>query len=159
MSFEQAAWVFFDPFFRLVDASRNDESRDAVIGRDEQGRLLYVVHVEVEGGSFASFPPARQPERNVNAMIPEHLKKRLDKNRPMTSITLRIPVDVVESLKEIAPRKGFSGYQTLLKAYIGEGLRRDEAEYVFGHTARLIEALKKRGVPDDLIEEAAREAV
>jgi hypothetical protein len=92
-------------------------------------------------------------------MISERLKKRLDKNRPMTSITLRIPVDVVESLKEIAPRKGFSGYQTLLKAYIGEGLRRDEAEYVFGHTARLIDALKKRGVPDALIEEAEREAV
>ena len=92
-------------------------------------------------------------------MIPERLKKRLDNNRPMTSITLRIPVDVVESLKEIAPRKGFSGYQPLLKAYIGEGLRRDEAEYVFGPTARLIEALKKRGVPENLIEEAAREAV
>jgi hypothetical protein len=92
-------------------------------------------------------------------MIPEHLKKRLDKDRPMTSITLRIPVDVVESLKEIAPLKGFSGYQPLLKAYIGEGLSRDEAEYVFGHTARLIEALKKRGVPENLIEEAAREAV
>lgn len=92
-------------------------------------------------------------------MIPERLKKRLDNNRPMTSITLRIPVDVVESLKEIAPRKGFSGYQPLLKAYIGEGLRRDEAEYVFGPTARLIEALKKRGVPENLIEEATREAV
>jgi len=30
-------------------------------------------------------------------MIPERLKKRLDKSRPMTSITLRIPVDVVEA--------------------------------------------------------------
>lgn len=46
--FEQAATVFFDPFFRLVDASRNDEARDAVIGYDEQSRLLFVVHVEVE---------------------------------------------------------------------------------------------------------------
>lgn len=92
-------------------------------------------------------------------MIPERLKKRLDKNRPMTSITLRIPVDVVESLKEIAPRKGLSGYQPLIKAYIGEGLRRDEAQYLFGHTARLIEALKKRGIPESLIEEAEREAI
>lgn len=49
VTFEQAAWVFFDPFFRLVDASRNDESRDAAIGYDAQGRLLYVVHIEVEG--------------------------------------------------------------------------------------------------------------
>lgn len=75
----------------------------------------------------------------------------------MTSITLRIPVDVVESLKEIAPHKGFSGYQALLKSYISEGLRRDEVQYAFGRTARLIAALKRRGVPDDLLEEAARE--
>ena len=46
--FEQAVTVFFDPFFRLVDASRNDEARDAVIGYDAQSRLLYVVHVEIE---------------------------------------------------------------------------------------------------------------
>lgn len=45
------------------------------------------------------------------------------------AIPLRIPVDVVDSLKEISPWKGLSGYQTLLKAYISEGLRQDEAEY------------------------------
>ena len=42
-------------------------------------------------------------------MIPERLKTRLVKDRPMTSITLRIPVDVVDSMKEIAPLRGFSG--------------------------------------------------
>ena len=50
-------------------------------------------------------------------MLNETLKKRLAKDRPGTSITLRIPVDAVDSLKAIAPLKGFSGYQTLLKAY------------------------------------------
>ncbi len=49
VTFEQAAWVFFDPFFRLVDASGNDEARDVAIGYDAQSRLLYVVHIEVEG--------------------------------------------------------------------------------------------------------------
>jgi uncharacterized DUF497 family protein len=48
VSFEQGAEVFFDPFFRIVDASRNDEARDAVIGRDLLGRLLFVVHIEFE---------------------------------------------------------------------------------------------------------------
>jgi uncharacterized DUF497 family protein len=47
--FEQAAEVFFDPFFRLVEANRNDEARDAAIGYDAQGRLLFVVHIEFEG--------------------------------------------------------------------------------------------------------------
>jgi uncharacterized protein len=46
--FEEACEVFFDPLFRLVNASRNDEARDAVIGRDTRGRLLYVVHIEFE---------------------------------------------------------------------------------------------------------------
>jgi uncharacterized protein len=48
ITFEQAAGVFFDPFFRLVDASRNEEARDAVIGFDTLGRLLFVVHIEIE---------------------------------------------------------------------------------------------------------------
>jgi uncharacterized protein len=49
ITFERAAEVFFDPFFRLVDASRNDEARDAAIGYDSLGRLLFVVHIEFEG--------------------------------------------------------------------------------------------------------------
>lgn len=49
VSFESAATAFFDPFFRLEDASRNNEQRDAVIGFDDTQRLLYVVHIEIEG--------------------------------------------------------------------------------------------------------------
>ena len=33
----------------LVDAARNDESRDAVIGFDRLARLLFVVHIEIDG--------------------------------------------------------------------------------------------------------------
>ena len=90
-------------------------------------------------------------------MLSERLKRQLIKDRPMTSITLRISVDVVDSLKEIAPLKGVSGYQTLLKAYISEGLRQDEAKFAHGQTARLIEALKKRGVSDEVLDAAARD--
>ena len=49
----------------------------------------------------------------------------------MTSITLGIPADVLESLKEVAPKAGHNGYQALLKSYISEGLRRDEARHTF----------------------------
>ena len=90
-------------------------------------------------------------------MISDRIKARLTKDRPMTSITLRIPVDLVESMKEIAPQRGFSGYQALLKSYIGDGLRRDEAQFAFGPAARLIEVLKKRGVPASVLEDAVRE--
>jgi len=49
ITFEQATEAFFDPFFKLVDAARNQEAREAVIGYDESGRMLFVVHIEVEG--------------------------------------------------------------------------------------------------------------
>ncbi len=90
-------------------------------------------------------------------MLNDTLKKRLAKDRPVTSITLRIPVDVVDSLKAIAPHKGFSGYQTLLKSYISEGLRRDEAMRADDLVERLTQALKKRGVSDKVLSEALRD--
>jgi len=37
----------------------------------------------------------------------------------MTMVSIRIPNDVIEDLKRVAPMLGFSGYQTLVKAYIG----------------------------------------
>jgi len=49
VEFEQAAQVFFDPLFRLVDASGEYQAREAAIGYDFTGRLLFVVHVEIEG--------------------------------------------------------------------------------------------------------------
>ena len=48
ITFEQAAEAFFDPFLKVVDASRNDEARDAVIGMDTRWNLLFVVHIQVE---------------------------------------------------------------------------------------------------------------
>ena len=88
-------------------------------------------------------------------MLSDRLKKRLDKDRPMTVISLRIPVDVVDSLKAIAPHKGFTAYQTLLKAYISDGLRKDEALYA--PSARLLEALRKHGVSDQILASAAQD--
>ena len=85
--------------------------------------------------------------------ISNTIKERLTKNRTMTSITLRIPVDVVESMKAIAPRKGLSGYQALLKAYVSEGLRQDEAQFLFSKEAKLIEALKRRGISEQILDE------
>jgi hypothetical protein len=90
-------------------------------------------------------------------MINERLRKRLKKDRPTTTITMRIPVDVVESLKEIAPMRGFNAYQTLLKSYISEGLRRDEAQFDQQTARRLAAALTRRGVPENVVNEALAE--
>ncbi|MBV8603622.1 MAG: hypothetical protein JO224_02955 [Pelomonas sp.] len=82
----------------------------------------------------------------------------MSKDRPMTSITLRIPVDVVDSMKAIAPKRGMAGYQTLLKSYLSEGLRRDEALYASTDQAQLLAALRRHGVSEAVLNEARREA-
>jgi hypothetical protein len=83
------------------------------------------------------------------------LKERLRKDRPMTMISLRMPEDVVEDLKLIAPKLGFSGYQPLIRAYIGQGLRVDMARLEENvEVAQLVENLKKRGVKEEIIASA-----
>lgn len=52
VSFEEAATVFSDPLFALVDSSRNLEARSAVIGFSSAARLLIVVHLVVEDESI-----------------------------------------------------------------------------------------------------------
>jgi len=89
----------------------------------------------------------------------DSLKKRLNRDRPMTSITLRIPDDVVDDLKRIAPILGFSGYQPLIRAYVGQGLRKDSEHLDSDKVSALVSSLKRHGVSDDVIEEALTEAM
>ena len=86
------------------------------------------------------------------------LKERLHSQRPMTTISMRIPADVLNDLKEIAPQLGFSGYQPLIRAYIGQGLRADLAHLeAKPEISNLIESLRKHGVEDEVIASAIAE--
>ena len=87
----------------------------------------------------------------------EALKKRLVRDRPMTTITMRIPEDVVEDLKRVSPLLGFSGYQPLMRAYIGQGLRADLERLEGDTVSALIASLKRHGVSDKVIQEALGE--
>lgn len=42
-------------------------------------------------------------------------KAILNHARPSESIAMRLPRDVLEDLKQVAPRKGVAGYQGLIK--------------------------------------------
>jgi hypothetical protein len=90
-------------------------------------------------------------------MKTEKLKTRLKRDRPMVSVTLRMPEDVIEDLKRIAPVLGFSGYQPLIRAYVGQGLRKDLERLDCDAVSGLVASLKKRGVSDAVIEEALAE--
>ena len=66
ITFEQAAEAFFDPFLVVVDASRNYEARDAIIGMDKGNYLLFVVHIQQENDMIRiiSARKATRQERN-----------------------------------------------------------------------------------------------
>jgi metal-responsive CopG/Arc/MetJ family transcriptional regulator len=88
----------------------------------------------------------------------ERIQQRLKKNRQMTVISIRIPEDVIDELKEIAPSLGFSGYQPLIRAYIGQGLRKDQARLEHSQVQVLTESLRKHGIADQVISAAIADA-
>ncbi|SCC94851.1 conserved hypothetical protein [Thiomonas sp. X19] len=87
----------------------------------------------------------------------ETIKRRLAKDRPMVAVTLRMPQDVVDDLKRVAPLRGFAGYQALLRAYVGAGLRDDMERFEGSAVARLIDRLRDSGVPEETLRRAAAE--
>ncbi len=88
----------------------------------------------------------------------DKLAQRLQKDRPMTMVSIRIPDDVIDDLKRVAPMLGFSGYQALIKAYIGQGLRSDLERLEGGvELSALVESLRKKGVKDEIISSAIAE--
>lgn len=91
-------------------------------------------------------------------MAVEKMRERLGKPHVMTSISLRIPEHVIDDLKEIAPTLGFSGYQALIKAYISQGLRKDLQRLEGSNVQALTESLRRRGVKDEDISAAIKEA-
>jgi hypothetical protein len=75
------------------------------------------------------------------------MKKKMipKKDRPTQSITIRMPEDMLEQLKRVAPRKGMSGYQPLMKFYITQGLRKDlQLIWEEEEMAKAFEALLKK---------------
>ena len=61
--FEQATEAFFDPFLKLVDASRHEEVREAIIGMDTRWNLLFVVHIELEDEAIRIISARRATRR------------------------------------------------------------------------------------------------
>ena len=82
------------------------------------------------------------------------LKQRLRQDRPMTAVILRMPEDVIDDLKRVAPLLGYAGYQPLMRAYIGQGLRADLARLEDAPIARLLENLKAQGVSEETLTKA-----
>jgi uncharacterized DUF497 family protein len=67
VTFQEACEVFFDPFFCLVDATAEDEAREAAIGYTERSRLLFIVHMvrQEQTIRIISARPATTEERKI----------------------------------------------------------------------------------------------
>ena len=73
----------------------------------------------------------------------------------MVPVSIRMPEDVIDDLKRIAPQLGFSGYQPLLRAYIGQGLRQDLLRLENNPGLELfVKSLQNHGVDSETIEQA-----
>lgn len=78
----------------------------------------------------------------------------MNPERPSKSITMRIPADVLEDLKRVAVTKGVTGYQGLIKLYIGQALRKDLAQLREAEAAdRARRILEKHAVAASVVEE------
>lgn len=85
------------------------------------------------------------------------MMNRLSKDRPMVSVTLRMPQDVVDDLKRVAPLKGMSGYQPLIRSYVGQCLRKDLRLLDDDSIALFVQRLKENGVDESKIQRALAE--
>ena len=86
--------------------------------------------------------------------VTERIRRRLEKGREMTAISLRMPAELIDDLKEIAPALGFGGYQPLIRAYVGQGLRKDQERLEHTQVQALTESLRSQGIADEVISTA-----
>lgn len=64
--FEEAAEVFFDPFYQIGDATSSNEQREFIIGYSLAQRLLLVVYIEKgKKTRIISARPATRNERRL----------------------------------------------------------------------------------------------
>ena len=76
----------------------------------------------------------------------------------MTVISMQFPADVIEDLERVAPLRGMSGHRSLIRAYVGQGLRVDLERLDTEPVSALVESLKRCGVSEAVIREALTDA-
>ncbi len=65
--------------------------------------------------------------------------------------------DAINDLERFAPLKGCSGYQALIRACVGRGLREDIEALETSKPAALVHRLREHGVADETLQRALNE--
>ncbi|MGH9802289.1 MAG: hypothetical protein ACRD82_18145 [Blastocatellia bacterium] len=83
----------------------------------------------------------------------DKLKQRLRNDRPVTSVTVNMPEDVVGNLERVALHLGLTDAHALIRAYVGQGLRADlERLAATPEVVNLIASLQRQGVAEEIAE-------
>jgi hypothetical protein len=91
--------------------------------------------------------------------LSEKMARRQLRDRPKTTVTIRLPEDVLEDLSEMAPVLGFGSAEALIRAYISDGLRKHESMMNQPELRVLLETLKRHGIADEVINEVLAETL
>jgi len=65
--------------------------------------------------------------------------------------------DVIDDLKRISKVMGFTGYQPLMRAFIGKSLREELEKLDNDPIQKFVKALKHQGIKDSYIKKAMEE--
>lgn len=89
----------------------------------------------------------------------DKLKQRLRKDRPSSSITIKVPDDVIDDLSKVALHLGFTDHSALARAYVGQGLRADLVRIeATPEIVNLVSSLRRQGISEEIIANAIAEA-
>jgi len=77
----------------------------------------------------------------------------------METVNMRMPSKMKEDLVRTANLRKLPGYQALIREYCADGLRRDAERFEWSAVIKVVEALKDRGVSEEIIDEALHAAV
>ncbi len=83
--------------------------------------------------------------------VRERLNIRRLREEHNTPVTIAMPDDVIEDLKEIATLRGFSRFEALVRAYVGHGMRLDIERLQGTPVQRLADSLRKQGLSEQAI--------
>jgi len=78
----------------------------------------------------------------------------VSKDRPTTTVSLKMPVDVMDDLQDVLQEKEMSSVEALIQFYVGQGLRRDLADRRRKHSVEQAKhILDKYNIDPKIIEE------
>lgn len=159
ITFEEAAEVFFDPFYQYGDATPAEvqEQRDFILGIRSRNDY-YWWSPRNDTTAPASYLPDWRLGPRGNTMSQAEFPTELHlRPRPSAPVTLTVPTDTLSTLEAMAANRDMS-VEALMKLYIGQGLRQDVAQRFADRVLDLTaQVLTRHGQSQEQVDAIVRE--